>query len=151
MTLWYLMDFWSIYWREFIHRSSWDMFPFEDHHGKSIFPVFGAFADLWLNRNLPHSTAQTATSGLSVPNPPNAKATRQHRLRSPRAAPSSGCPCQPCLGLCRSVAAPPAGRERKRGSDSAERKREERPPPWVNLHYHKKGNRGFTLPVFMMK
>lgn len=38
----------------------------------------------------------------------------------------------------------------KGGQKSARDKKDERPPRWVNLHYYKKGNHGFTLPVFMM-
>lgn len=78
----------------------------------------------WLaaEQKSPRSTHRTATSGLSS-NSPFAKATRPPRLHPPRAASSSGCAGQPGPGFCKSAAAPPAGRKRKRGPEVGKRRR----------------------------
>lgn len=60
-----------------------------------------------------HAIDETATSGLTFPNSPNAKATRQQLFHSQRAVHSTGCDCQACLGSRKYMEAPQVERGRK--------------------------------------
>lgn len=143
------------YLREFIHTSSWDYFSVRGPSREERLSRVWCLCWLGAEQKSPHSTDQTGTSGLSS-HSRNAKVTRLHRLHSQRAAPESGCASRPFPILPAPSRASarlrqlPLQVEGGKGARSPqERKEEEVPLRGVNLHYCEKGNRDFTLPVFM--